>query len=109
MFDEKRHHFCFEFYTVEKSTEVAMPIRGEETRVRIEALRDERRGTYTTRAYVEEHGTLQPTYPQTGDSYDRPPEDFCVWVTHDLPQTIFDSADAVLKQALDFLMERCSR
>jgi hypothetical protein len=108
MFDDKQHDFCAEFYSVEKSIEVVVQIRGEDTRIRIEALRDESTGRYSARAYVEERVTLQPTYPQTGDSYDRPPEDFDVWVHYDLPGDYRGSADAILECALGVLKESSS-
>ena len=85
-----------------------MTIQGEADRIRIDALRDAKTGDYCTTAYIETHLTLQPTYPQTGGSFDRNPEDVRVWVDYDLPWTNRDSADAALGQALGFLKERCS-
>lgn len=100
MFDDERHAFCAEFYTVEKSIEVVVLIRDEAKTVQIDALRDERAGTYSTRSSVLEHVTLQFS--------DREPESRRVWVSYDLPWTNRDSADAALGQALMFLRERCS-
>ena len=81
---------------------------GEDEQIRIDALRSAQTGTYHTAAYILTHLTLQPTYPQTGESYDRNPEDFRVWVKFDLPWTDRDAADDALVQALGFLEERCS-
>ena len=108
MYDANTHSFCSEFYTIEKSIEVVVTIQGEADRIRIDALRDAKTGDYCTKAYIETHLTLQPTYPQTGGSFDRNPEDVRVWVDYDLPWTNRDSADAALGQALGFLKERCS-
>lgn len=107
MFDTERHGFCSEFYTIEKSIEVVVNIQGQDTQIKIDALKDGRSGKFSTKAYIEEHVTLQPTYPQTRGSYDREAEDFRVWVSYNLPWTDRDTADAALDQALGFLRERC--
>ena len=52
---------------------------------------------------MQESVTVQPTYPQTGNSYDRPPENFRVWVDYQLPWVHRDTADEALSQALGFL------
>ncbi|MEE9250824.1 MAG: hypothetical protein V3U93_06825 [Alphaproteobacteria bacterium] len=109
MFNNARHGFCSEFYTVEKSIEVVVKLRDGDTRIKIDALKDERAGKFSTKEYREELVTLQPTCPQTGGSYDRQPEDFRIWVDYDLPWTNRDTADAALEQALGFLKERCSK
>ena len=108
MFNNARHRFCSEIYTVEKSIEVVVTLRDGDTQIGIDALKNERTGKYSTTAYLKEHVTLQPTFPKTGGSYDRQPEDFEIWVDYDLPWTNRDSADAALEQALGFLEERCS-
>ena len=108
MYDKSLHSFCSEFYTIEKSIEVVVTIQGESERIRIDLLRDEETGIYSTSAYIETHFTLQPTYPKTNESFDRKPEDFRVWADYDLPWVHQDSADVALRQALGFLKERCS-
>lgn len=110
MFNNKRHGFCSEFYTVEKSIEVVVSLQGDPEQIRIEALRDERNSPakYSTRAYRLEPVTLQPTYPKTKDSHDSPPKDFQIWVDYDLPWTATNSADDALMHALGFLRERSS-
>ena len=107
MFDEAVHGFCSEFYTVEKTIEVVANLKDGNAQIKIEALRDERTGDYSTKAYLEESVTLQPTYPQSGDSFDRGPENFLIWVAYNLPWTSRKSADEVLKQALGFLRAQC--
>lgn len=109
MYDVQKHDFCSEFYTVEKTIEVVVTIGGESERIKIDALRQGGTGEYSTRAYREEHITVQPTYPQSGGSFDRKPQNYRVWVDYDLPWTNRDSADAALNQALGFLQERCSK
>lgn len=108
MFDKEMHDFCSEYYTVEKSLELVVNRQGEPTTVRIDALRDWQSGRYLTRAYLQEHVKLQPTYPQSNGKYQREPEDFIVWVAWlDFPWTDGDSVNAVLRSALGFLSERC--
>ena len=109
MYDKQQHEFCSEFYTVEKTIEVVVTIGGESETIKIDALKDGNTGKYCTRAYREEHITVQPIYPQSGGSFDRESQDYRVWVDYDLPWTDRDSADAALNQALGFLGERCSK
>jgi len=96
-------------YIVEKTVDVEAEIRGESQMIRIEALRHFRDGHYSTRAYRQEHVTLQPTYPQSGGKNDRLPEDYRIWVDYDLPWTHHEDADSALSQALGFLSERCDK
>ncbi len=100
--------FCNEFYVVEKTVEVVVQISGESQTIRIEALQSLLQGKYSTRAYIQEHVTVQPTYPKTGGKFDREPESMRVWADYDLPWTNRESADDALNQALGFLSERCS-
>ena len=100
--------FCDEFYVVEKSIEVVVKIAGEPQTIRIEALKSLPQAKYCTRAYIQEYVTLQPTFPQTGEKFDRKLEDMCIWVDYSLPWTDRESADDALNQALGFLRERCS-
>ena len=110
MYDAERHAFCSEFYTVEKSIEVVVRRGGESKTVRIDALRNGETGAFSTRAYIEEHVTLQPTYPQTGNKFDKKSEDFRVCVAWtDFPWTDRDSANSAIGQALGFLRERCEQ
>ena len=103
MFDPKLHDFCSEFFTVEKSIELVLRIRDEERRIRIDALRNAPDGRFSTKAYIEEDLTAQPTYPKTGDSFNRRPENMRVWISFHLPWTNRDSAEEALQQALGFL------
>ena len=103
MLDPRHHDFCSEFYTVETSIEVVVAIRGEERRIRIDVLRNARDGRFNTKAYIEEDVTVQPTYPQTGDSFGRKPEHIRVWISYDLAWTNRDSVEGALQQALGFL------
>lgn len=94
-----------EAYHVEKTIEVVANLADGPTRVRIEALRSLGDGHYSTKAYVEEHITAQPTYPQSNGKHDRAPEDFRVWGSYSLPWTHRNTADDALTQALGFLAE----
>jgi hypothetical protein len=95
--------FCSEFYVVEKSIEVVVSIKGESTRVRIDALR-EASGRYSTREYFEALVKLEYAYPP-----DLTVEATTIWVPYGLPWTDGKSADEVLNRALGFLEERCSK
>ena len=108
MYDSQGHSFCSEFYTIEKSIEVVVNINGEDVQIRIDALGNGVDGSYSTRAYIGKHVTLQPTYPQANSKHDQPPSDFLVWVNYSLPWINRDSANAALSQTLGFLSERCS-
>ncbi len=110
MYNTELHAFCSEFYTVEKSIEVVVRRGGQSETVRIDALRNAKTGTFVASAYIQRHVTLQPTYPQTGDGFDKKPEDFLVWTAWvEFPWTDRDSADEVLGQALGFLEEHCDQ
>ena len=100
--------FSEEFYVVEKTVEVVVKILGETQAIRIEVLQSLPQGNYSTRAYIQEYVTIQPTYPQTEGSFDHKPVDVRNWVGYSLPWTERKSADDALNQALDFLKERCS-
>jgi len=57
---------CEELYLIEKAIEVVVRIADESETVRIEALKSlQHDGSYSTRAYIKEHGTIQPTYSKT--------------------------------------------
>ena len=101
---------CSEAYTVEKTVEVVIEIGEEKQLFRIEALRDLRHPHYCTRAYRQEHITLQPTDPQAGEKPERAQKEFVVWVVdYDLPLTDREGADEALSQALSFLQQRCKK
>lgn len=108
MYDAKLHSFCTYFYVTEMAIDILVPIGEHDRRIRIEALKDCRTGRYTTRAYLEEAVTLQPTFPQTNGSFDRSPEEFSVWVNYELPWTDRDTAEQAIKQSLGFLADRVS-
>lgn len=78
----ERFDFITEFYTVEKTVELACSISGEEASIRIEAFSDEANGQYHTRVYRD------------GEK----------WT--DFPWTNGDSADDVINRALSFLRDR---
>jgi len=107
MLEASKHDFCSEFYLIEKSVEVVVHIHGESETLRIEALRDLRDGHYCTRSFIQEHLTIQSTYPQSNGNFGRKPEEFRVWVSYDLPWIDRDSADGAIEQALGFLSEHC--
>lgn len=108
MINNSNIEFCDEFYVIEKTVEVVVQISGESQAIRIEALQSLPQRKYSTRAYIQEHLTVQPTYPQTGSKFDRKLENVRIWVDYDLPWTDRESADEALYQALGFLKERCS-
>jgi len=109
MLNRKSYPFCNEFYTVEKSIEVVVTIQGESCSIRIDALFNLDGSKYSTRAYILEDVTAQPTYPQTNNVFSRKPESMRVWIKYDLPWTDRASADDALAQALGFLGERCDK
>ncbi len=107
--DHSDYDFWSEFYIVEKTIEVVVHIASENRQVRIEALYGPESGTrYSTRSYIKEDVTVQPTYPSSSEGFSRKPESVSVWVSYDLPWTSRDSADDALAQALGFLSERCT-
>ena len=110
MLNPAAYDFASEFYIVEKTIEVVVSIRGESQSIRIEALNNpdsDPPSRYSTRAYIREDMTVQPTYPQSGGGqFDRKPTSVSVWVSYDLPWTSRDTADAALSQALGFLGDR---
>ena len=109
MISEASYSFSSEAYIVEKTIEVVAKIGENLETIRIEARRDLSHGRYSTRPFIEENVTLQPTYPKTGGKYDRSPQNFRIWVSYDLPWTDGESADGVLSEALSFLEDRCSK
>jgi len=109
MIAEINYQSCSEAYIVEKTVEIVAEIAEENQTIRIEALRDLRSGRYCTRAYRQEHVTLQPTHPITGGKHDRPLTRFRVWVDYSLPWIDREDADGALSQALSFLNERCNK
>lgn len=108
MYNPQLHAFCSEFYIVEKTIEVVVPIRGQDERIRIDALQSLPSGDYSTRAYIEDEFTLQPTLPQENGQFVRNLESHRFWVNYYLPWVKDSSADAALCRALAFLKESCS-
>ena len=80
MYNPQTHAFCSEFYIVEKSIEVVVSIQGQSERIRIDALRREPSGDYSTKVYREEEFTLQPTFPQQNGQFVRNLESHRVWL-----------------------------
>ncbi|WP_417799070.1 hypothetical protein [Terasakiella pusilla] len=109
MYNQNQHRHCNEFYTVAKTIEVVVLINGEQCHIRIDALKDETQGVYTTHSYFEENVTLQPTYPNSGGLFQRPTQDYQIWTSFNLPWTRSDTADGALNQALGWLSERCDK
>jgi hypothetical protein len=101
----ERFSFCSEFCVVAKVVEVVVNLGGANRTVRIEALDRfySTQPSYSTRAYIQESVTVQPTYPQSNGRFERKPESMRVWVPYDLPWTDRDSADGAIEQALGFL------
>ena len=110
MLDPSEYDLCSEFYIVERAIEVVVSIGGEAQQIRIEALYGPDSATrYSTRAYIKEHVTVQPTYPQDSEGFVKKPESVSMWIAYDLPWTARSSADEALAQALGFLGERCRK
>lgn len=107
MLNWEDHDFCSECYTVEKSIEVVVEIKGKAERIRIDALRDERRHHYSPETYIQETITVQPSYPQIRGSFDSKPKEVTIWVEIDLkyrpPRETQPTADDALNIALIFL------
>lgn len=108
MYNPRSHSFCSEFYIVEKTIEVVVSIQGQNERIRIDALQRLPSADYSTRAYIEDEFTFQPTLPKQNGQFIRKPESHRIWVVYDLPWVHANSADAALRRALSFLKERCS-
>jgi hypothetical protein len=98
--------FCNEFYFVEKTVDAFVALRGQTRHFRIEALRDSGSNNYSTRVYIEEDFTLQPTYPAGGGDEPANPRTATLWVEwRDFPWTHRNSADEAIEQGLSFLEE----
>ncbi|MGB2957956.1 MAG: hypothetical protein WBD30_03625 [Bacteroidota bacterium] len=108
MYDETAHSFCSEFYTVEKTLEVVVHFQGESIPVRIDALKNEISGGYTTCARKCATVTIQPTFPKENETFLSKPEEFSVWVEYNMPDTHGNTAEKVLRQALGFLRTHVS-
>jgi hypothetical protein len=108
MLNPQSYAFCREFYIVEKTIEVVVSIGGELNRIRIDALHGPGATiAYSTKAYIEEDITVQPTWPQSNGQFAQPPKSVSVWIDYDLPWTDRSSADDAIAQALGFLRQRC--
>ena len=96
-----------EAYEVVKTAIVVM----DEETYRIEVLKSYSNPSvpFSTRAWIEEDVTVQPTYPQGPKGFERQPESREVWVDYDLPWTARDTADGALAQALGFLAEQAKK
>ena len=108
MYDQDQHSFCSEFSIVEKTIDVVAEISGETETIRIEAHRNEPAGRYSTSSFIQEHITVQPSYPMSNGEYDRKPEDMIVWRKYDLPWIDRGNAEDAIRQALGFLKEKVS-
>jgi hypothetical protein len=94
MLDPEKFPSCSEFYVVEKVIEVVVTIGVEAKQIRIEALKDQKSGKYSTRGYIQDHVKLE---------YRDVVTETTIWVPYDLPWTHRDTADGALSQALGFL------
>ncbi len=108
MLDPASFPFAFEFDVVEKTIEVTVTLHGEETRIRMEALRAQG-GTYSTTAYVEREIQLRHAWKHPNDVGDGEMVGARTWVVYELPSTHRSTPDEALAQALSFLRERCAR
>lgn len=102
MIDPRNFPFCSEFYVVERVIEVVVSFGDEQKRVRIEALKA-KSGDYCTHGYIQHNVKLQSDF---GDEEIKT----TIWIPYDhLPWTSGPTPDVVLRQALSFLGERCSK
>ena len=85
MLESSDYPFASEFYTVEKSVEVYVNIKGESERIRIDALKG--KDGYSTRAYIERQLMVQPALPRAPDGTLSAKEEVRQWVDYDLPWT----------------------
>lgn len=108
MINPEAYEFAEEFYVVEKTVEIVVPMGGQSETIRIEALYAPGPDKYSTRAFRQENVTIQPTYPQTSGEFDREPVDVELWIDFNLPWTDGHTADDVVTQALFFLSEDCA-
>ena len=104
---DTRYKFCSEFYVVEKTIIVVVKMRGVGRHIKIEALLSNS-GEYSARSYIEEHITVQSSYPaEAGQKLES--QSMSVWASFDLPWVDAQkTADLALDRALLFLSERCS-
>lgn len=100
--------YASEFYTVGPTIDVVVTLKATSAsaRIRLEALEGSN-GDYSVKSYIEEHVTIQPTYPQANGKFMTQPKDVRIWADYDLPWVSHKSADAALNQALGFLSKRC--
>lgn len=95
-----------EIYYDPQYVEVVALIAGTNEHIRIEALFNPHNKQYSTRAFVQKHVTITPTYTST-ENPDQKPEELSMWVDYELPWVLRDSAEGALTQALGFLSDRC--
>ena len=92
-----------EVYEVVRTVIIVMD--DETYRIEVQKCYSNPKVPYTARYWVQENVTVQPTYPQTGDKFDRKPEEMAVWIHYDLPWVAQNDPDIALSQALEFLAE----
>ena len=108
MLDPAKFPFAFEFHDVEKTIELTVILHGEETRIRIEALRS-KDCSYSTSAYIEREIELREPQMHPDDVGDGDRVCARTWVVYELAWTHGQTANEALAQALSFLGERCAR
>jgi hypothetical protein len=97
---------CSEFYEIAKSVQFVRPYGGTDRTFKIEALFSPKDGTYSTAAYIQEHVTLQPSYPSVGNTLTGTPASYGIWtVFSNLGWTSRATAEAAIEQALGFLSQ----
>lgn len=104
MINETSINSCNEFYVIEKTIEVIVGSAEKSKTIRIEALLSLPQREYSTHVYIKEHVTVQPTFPRTGEGFDRKPANMQVWINYDLPWTNGETADEVINKTLAFLL-----
>ena len=104
MINPKCYSSCAEFYEVAQTVQFVKSYAGEDRRFKIEALFDPQNGNYSTKAYLQEDVTLQPSFPVTNGVFDRKPTTFTVWVSFtNIGWTSRATAEEAIEQALGFL------
>jgi len=103
--DYKKFNSYNEAYEVVKTAEV---VGYDRNMYRVEVLKSFSNPNvpFSVRYLIQEHVMVQPTYPMTGDKFERKPEDMTVFVDIAGPWVAAQTAEDALSQALSFLAER---
>lgn len=109
MNNQDLHTHCSECWTVEDSIEVVVSIGGGSKGIRMDTLRDGVTGDRCITAQIEKRVAVQPTCPQAGGKFAKPPGTIAVWAACDLPWINEGSATTALARALGSLKEGCDQ